>query len=509
MAVVEQRKDRVRTRGRETQDRLERNAVGVPGITFATVAAAAPLAATLGASPFIFGAIDIGAAGMYVVAAIVLLLFAVGYATMSEHVTSAGGFAAYISAGLGRAWGFAGAYVSVLTYAAILIAIYGQLGAFAHDVFLNQLSIDLPWQVWVAIGLILVGLGGYHDIKLSIKVLGVLLITEVLVLLVLDFTVIGDGGDSGLSGTPFEPSNIFSGAPGVGALFAFSAFVGFETSVVYGEEAHDPKRTVPRATYAGLVAIAVFYVLTIWAITMGYGTAHVTDSANADPVNFVFNLNDRYVGTFSTDLMNYLAITSLTAVLLSVHNALARYIFATGRAGVLPRQLGRTGGRKGRGSLIRFLIYPGEGAPYVASLLVTAVSAAVVAVFAIFGADPLTQLFAWLIGFGTVGVLGLEAAVSIAILAFFRSTRVDTRPWQTVIAPLLGLAGLLVVVYLSLHNFDTLVGTTGIVTYLPWLYPLTAAIGLVVAHYTRREGVDLARDMEEPVTAAAPAEAGP
>jgi hypothetical protein len=40
---------------------LKRNAIGTAGIVFFVVAAAAPLAATLGASPLVFGATGVGA----------------------------------------------------------------------------------------------------------------------------------------------------------------------------------------------------------------------------------------------------------------------------------------------------------------------------------------------------------------------------------------------------------------------------------------------------------------
>jgi len=120
----------------------------------------------------VFGATGVGGPGAYLAATVVLLLFAVGYVTMSRYVTSAGGFAAYISRGLGRPWGFAAAFVALLAYNAMLAGIFGQLGAFAHDILLDQLGIDLPWQAWVAIGLAIVAILGYRDVQISARVLG-------------------------------------------------------------------------------------------------------------------------------------------------------------------------------------------------------------------------------------------------------------------------------------------------------------------------------------------------
>ena len=51
---------------------------------------------------------------------------------------------------------------------------------------------------------------------------------------------------------------------GIGLMFAFGSFVGFESAALYGEEARNPRRSVPLATYASVLVITVFYGLTSW-----------------------------------------------------------------------------------------------------------------------------------------------------------------------------------------------------------------------------------------------------
>ena len=469
----------------EASRRLRPNAVGVAGIVFFVVAAAAPLAATVGASPIVFGSNGVGGPGAYAVAAIVLLVFSVGYAAMSRYVTSAGGFAAYIARGLGRPWGFAAAFVALLAYNCMLAGIFGQFGAFAQQIMLDKLSIDLPWEVWVGIGVAVVGVFGYNDVRISVRVLGVLLLCEVAILLIMDLVILVQGGDSGLSGAPFNPDNVFAGAAGVAIMFAFSSFIGFEATAVYGEEAREPKRTVPRATYTAILLIGGFYILTLWAISMGYGTAKVGAAAGADPIGFVFVLNSDYVSSFSTDVMNWLVLTSLFAVLLAFHNTLARYVYSLGRADVLPEQLSVTHGK--------------HHSPHRASLLQTALTATIVGVFMIFNADPFLDLFAWLVGLGTVAVLTLMAVTSLAVIGYFRTAGAADSPWTEYVAPALAFGGLVAVIYLSLHNFDALTGvTSGPVTYLPWLIPIAALIGLAV-WWAKREkpSADVTRGLDE------------
>ncbi|GIJ56932.1 APC family permease [Virgisporangium aurantiacum] len=458
---------------RAAADSLRPGAIGTAGIVFFVVAAAAPLAATLGAAPLVFGANGIGAPGAYVAATVVLLLFAVGYATMSRHVTGAGGFATYISHGLGGAAGHAAAFVALLAYNCMLAGIVGQLGAFAQSTVDDKWGLDLPWQVWAFVGVAIVAVLGYRDVGLSARVLGVLLVAEVVVLLVMDVVVIVRGGASGLAFEAFDPTTVFDGAAGIAVMFAFSCFVGFEATTIYGEEARDPRRSVPRATYVAILAIGVFYTVTMFAIGTGYGAGDVADEARADPVGFVLSLNTRYVGSASTTVMELLVLTSLLAVVLAFHNTLSRYLYSLGRARVLPSPLGRT--RRA------------DQAPHVASAVQTGITAVIVTGFAVAGADPFLNLFAWLVGLGTLGVLVLQAATSVAVVVYFRRTRGDARPWQTLIAPTLALVGLTGAVYLVTRNFTVLTGvTSGPVLLLPWLIPVAALVGLAAWSRTRR-----------------------
>ena len=100
----------------ETPDTtLRRGTLGLLGIIFFVVAASAPLAGMTGAFPVAVGIGNgAGAAGMYVAVGIVLLLFSVGYATMSHYVTNTGAFFAYVGRGLGIVPGVGSAAVSVL-----------------------------------------------------------------------------------------------------------------------------------------------------------------------------------------------------------------------------------------------------------------------------------------------------------------------------------------------------------------------------------------------------------
>ena len=84
-------------------DRLHRRALGVGDIVFFIVAASAPLTVIAGgvASTYLVTG-NAGVPLLFLVLGAILALFVTGYAAMSHHITNAGAFYAYITAGLGR-----------------------------------------------------------------------------------------------------------------------------------------------------------------------------------------------------------------------------------------------------------------------------------------------------------------------------------------------------------------------------------------------------------------------
>jgi amino acid transporter len=146
-------------------------------------------------------------------------------------------------------------------------------------------------------------------------------------------------------------------------------------------------------------------------------------------------------------------------------NAVARYTFALGREGVLPRVLGRT---------------TRKGAPRNASLVQTALAFDVLVLYAVAGWDPLVQLFYWGSTSGGLGVLLLITVTSIAVIGFFaRDTHGETL-WHRLIAPLLATGILLVVSWLAVDNLATLFGVepgTGPAKVVPTAFLVIFAAG--------------------------------
>ena len=96
----------------------------------------------------------------FLLIAVILTLFAVGYTAMGRYVTNAGAFYAYVSQGLGRVAGVGGSLVALVSYNAMQIGIYGLFG-FQLSIFLEaKLGFASPWWVWVLLCAVVVGVLG-------------------------------------------------------------------------------------------------------------------------------------------------------------------------------------------------------------------------------------------------------------------------------------------------------------------------------------------------------------
>ena len=130
---------------------LKKGRLGVFGIVFFVVAASAPLVGMTGAVPVAMVPGN-GAAtpGAYLAAGITLLIFSIGYAAMSHHVTNTGAFFAFVGRGLGMRAGVASSYASLVGYITIQLAIYGFFGL-VMNITMADYGLDLAWWAWALI----------------------------------------------------------------------------------------------------------------------------------------------------------------------------------------------------------------------------------------------------------------------------------------------------------------------------------------------------------------------
>ncbi|WP_205326072.1 APC family permease [Glycomyces sp. YM15] len=461
--------------------------LGVLPIAFFVVSAAAPLTAMAGGAPvaMLMGN-GPGIPAAYVLVTVMLLVFSVGYTAMARHHTSTGAFYSYVARGLSRHLGGAAAWMALLGYNAMQIGLYGLFGAVTSGFLAEEFGLDVPWWASALAALAIIAVLGYRRVDLSVKVLGILVALEFLVVLVLDAAIAikgGEGGGGSFTLEPFTPAALTSGSLGIALLFGAASFIGFEATTIYSEEAKDAKRTVPRATYAAVLTIGAFYSITTWLMVNAQGAGSLVDFLavlEPDPTAFLFVLGGTYIGGTLTMTMSVLLITSVFAALLAFHNAVARYLFALGREGLVTERLGRT--------------HAAHSSPHAGSVIQSALAVLVIAVFAVRGADPVLTFFTWLTQLGTLAILALMALASFAVLAFFsRNGGLDANVWRTRIAPLLGGVMMAAVAVYATSQFGLLIGdtTSPLGWALPALIPVAAVIGVIGAERLRKRSPEL------------------
>lgn len=245
------------------------------------------------------------------------------------------------------------------------------------------------------------------------------------------------------------------------------SYIGFEATAIFRDEARDPERTIPRATYAALILIGAFYTVTSWALISAWGDDEAVAKATDSGGTLLSDTAHVYVRAVGADLITVLYFTSLFACILAFHNVASRYVFALARHDVLPGSLS--------------VPHRKHGSPHSASLWISGVVAVSIALAVGFGLDPITQFYTWFAAATTVGFVVLLIATSVAVLAFFARDRRGNSHWRVRVAPALGLVGLGVTLVLILGNLDGLAGSSalgwGIVGLLVVAFVLGVLIG--------------------------------
>ncbi|MFC1410853.1 APC family permease [Streptacidiphilus sp. N1-12] len=454
------------------EPQLRRGTLGTGDIAFFVISAAAPLMILAGVAPYAILVGGIGTPSAYLIAGLVLTVFAVGFTTMSRYVSNGGAFYAYVRAGLGRPAGVAAAVLALMSYNAVQIGMYGLLGISAQSTVQSLAGVDIPWYWYALAGVGLVWFAGYRSIQFGAKLLAALMIAESGILVLLAVAILLKGGAHGLDLRSYAPAHVFTGATSSLLVFAFAAFMGFESTAIYRSEARDPARTIPRATYIAVGFLGLFYSFIAWTIIQGFGDAQVQAAAAKDPAGLVFTEMDSYVGHGATDVMHLLIISSTLASLLAFHNAINRYTKAIADEGMLPARLAA--------------VHPRTGAPYLAGGLQSVLSLVVVAAFALGGLDPYLNLLIWVNTPGVVGLVLLQVLVAVAVPVYFRRIDHTEGRWRTLVAPVLAALGMATALYLMITKIALLTGASDTVNVvLVGLVPAMIITGAVLALWLR------------------------
>ncbi|TMD14692.1 MAG: APC family permease [Chloroflexi bacterium] len=458
--------------------RLQRDAIGLAPVLFQSITHMAPAAAV--AFSIIFAVTYAGGATpLAVLLALVACLFvAISIGQLARHLPSAGGLYTYSARGIHPTVGFFVAWGFILAeplVAPLLYLIFGNV----ISVYLNS-HFNTPTWLWAPLAA-LAGIGVwvlvYRGVRISTETGVVLGAFEIVVFLALGITLIFAAGSN-------NTLNVFSpgtgNSSGLGSVFAgmvytVLAFIGFEASAPLGEEAKDPKRTIPRAVILSCVLIGVFYLICYYGAIVYFGP----DKA-ADPKNgfFAFNGGDPWDGLASR-VWGPFAILVLLAIINSAFansnagaNAATRVGYALARVGILPRVLAS--------------VHPRFKTPYIAVHVQGALGIAVALILGLVLGGPLLA-FALLGTVATLIIVCIYILTNLANIVFYtREHRDELNPVWNVIVPVLGII-IFIPVLIASFGIDFfglgIVGLAPPASYAPWIVLVWLIIGVVLYMY--------------------------
>src|SRR5436309_54673 len=410
-------------------DELRREAIGLPQVLFQSITHMAPGAA-IAFSIFV----SIQFAGPALPLSVLLALIgcvcvAVSIGQLAKEMPSAGGLYTYVARSLGPQAGFMVGWAYLLfepLVAPLLFLIFAwttkdMVSAKHHGLHWTYTG---QWWIWIVLSAGIVFFLTYRDVRLSTQAGVILGIFEITVFVALSlWMILSNTGRLTLQ--TFNPSHAAAGTyNGIfkGMVFAVLAFIGFESAAPLGEEARNPRWTVPRAVVLSAIGIGIFYVFCSYAWVVGTGfdnfTKVATSAANPWRDLAIAFWGGGWVLVFAAIINSALANSNAGV------NAASRVLYSLGRNGVLPRAFART--------------HPVHKTPHVAIAFQTAVGLAVAFLLGWKYGDLITA-FSIIATAVTIVVIVVYIIVCLATVVYF-SRRPDQNPLLHWVLPILGAA---------------------------------------------------------------------
>lgn len=443
--------------------------VGVLVILCTALASVGPLLVEAGVLPSAYAATGLTNVTItFLIVGLVLAIWIPGYVAMTQHTPTGGAMYAIATEGLGRLVGVPVAFIALVSYGLLQVALYGLLGEQMHGFLGAQYGINHAWWAWAIAVWVLVTVLGQVKLRNIGLFLGFLTLLEIILSLTLSERGLAHPVKGQLAHS-FVSGNLSWAAFGAASAICVLGFIGFETTAVYTREADQPRRSVTRATYICLALSAIIYTLAAWAMQAHYGSQTVA-TAQQQSTGMFFGLGTNAESTIG----NWLLLTSMLAALLGYHNGWVRYAFTGARARMLPLSLAATNR---------------HGVAWRASVVQSLSGLAAIGLTQLFHWDPVLQTFYIGGTAGGFGVLILLAVTAIAIIAYFRRTEHQERITTALILPAVAAIALVLGVVLVTWHFGLMIGVASN-DITPVLWPLgflaVALLGVAWALWAKR-----------------------
>ncbi len=418
----------------------------------------------------------------YLVAGLASLCLAYVFIRFTRSMASAGSIYTYVAKGLGAEAGFIGGWLYAGAFAfgvSFTLAISG----FYATVFLGEVTnnpnITSDWFWFFLGGIVLLFLFAFFDIRISTRFQLIVTAIGVIAVLVLVFAILGKGGNGGLSGDPFNPGAVSGGFSSLffAVIFGFTAFGGFESAAALGEESVNPRRAIPRAILVSILVAVVFFVLTTYAFSVGYGATAkgaATWAADGAPLDTLAN---QYVNSTLAKIIDLMVAIDAFIASLAGLNLSARILFAMGRDRGLPSIFGRS--------------HPRYKSPWIAILFILLITLILGAwpgqsVQGGGGLPPAPQPLPFVIFMATtatLGILGGYLLVGISGLVYYQRHKeaggAGRAIWQ-ILFPVIAILIVAAALFSSIYPIPPAAPLTTPLNYTPWIFAGWLALGIII-----------------------------
>ena len=428
----------------QTSDQTQRlsGKIGTWELASTVLAFSAPVCVVYSFLPVVIYFNGLGAPLTMLLTMSLLLLFAVGFCTMTKHIARPGAFYDYIGTSFGARAGGGAAFLALFAYLFLATCCFTMFGTYTAKLFTETLGFaHFSWYIGTAIALVICSILAYHRIDLSAKVLSIVMALEILVVMIFNLSVLFQGGPEPVSFHSFIPSSLIGGEVFLGLLFSVTVFLGFESTAIFRDEVKNPEKTIPRATYLSVLLIGIFYAFCAWMIITAFGAQEVVKVAQENTAGLYSLAVTQYVGHVGMDATRLLLVTSAFAAALSAMNIVARYLFNLSKYKVLPRALNQ--------------VHPKHGSPYIASITATGLLISLIVVLSSIQSNP-DQLIVTLAGIGALAIMSLMMLTSFAIMKFFKQEKIFHLTKRLI--PLLACIGLSMILFKAVQQVEMLLG---------------------------------------------------
>jgi amino acid transporter len=329
----------------------------------------------------------------------------------------------------------------VALFGAYLLLFPFQLDFFGNFVssLLATSGVHIAWWVFSAALIIVSTTLGVLGVRPSLRTGLIGLGFEMLILTIFSLVIIVKGGASGNTIQAFNPADSLKGSGGLltAVVYTIFAFVGFESATTLGDEAREPRRTIPRAVMLTTLVVGIFYVVVSYAVTIGYGVSTSNVKALATAATPFNTLADKFGNGTLSVFVNLSVISSFTALNIVTVIAVSRIFWKMGRDGLLPSVFSHVNSRQ---------------SPYIACLFSGALALVASIMFgAIYGA---LNFASWLSYFATLFFIAAYLLISVGLIRFmWRDYRSQFNWGMHAVLPVISVAAMIWVLWGNIHPY--------------------------------------------------------